>query len=124
MDGGRVYLGTSPEGWPAFETGEQAVVFLYATTSLGFQSTVGLFQGKFRIENGQAFNAIENAGLFDDLAVDRSLMSKEEQKMVGAGRGRCVTETFLGFVRKAVDEGWFGQTPSASKGKRGPRSED
>jgi hypothetical protein len=122
MDGGRTYLGMSPDGWPTFEPGEHVVVFLYPTTALGFQSTVGLLQGKFRIENSRVFNAIENAGLFDGLSVDPALLAPGEKKMVGSARGRCDSEAFFGFVRKAVQEGWFG--PSGSKAPRGIRNED
>jgi len=123
-EGGRTYLGVSPEGWPKFKEGEQTMVFLYPTTSLGFQSTVGLFQGKFQIENDQVFNEIENAGLFDGLSVDPHLLTKEEQKLVGTVRGRCPSETFRGFVRKAVQESWFGQAPANPRVKRDLQSED
>ncbi len=121
---GRTYLGVSPEGWPKFKEGEQALVFLYPTTTLGFQSTVGLIQGKFRIEDDQIFNEIENVGLFDGVSVDPKLLTKEERKMIGTVRGRYPSVTFRGFVRKAVQEGWFGQAPANPRVRRDLQSED
>jgi hypothetical protein len=107
MGDGRVYVGVSPDGWPRFEVGEEVVVFLHATTSLGFQTTAGLFQGKFKIENGQVYNGLENAGLFAGVTTDRGLLSKAEGKMLDIKRGRCPVGPFKSFVRKAVEQNWF-----------------
>ena len=107
MGDGRVYVGVSPAGWPKFRTGEEVMVFLYTTTSLGFQSSAGLMQGKFNIQDSQLFNEINNIGLFQDVAVDPALLTEEEQKMLDAAQGKCPAETFRGFVRKAVQQNWF-----------------
>jgi hypothetical protein len=107
MPNGRVYVGVSPDGWPKFREGEQVMVFLHATTALGFQSSAGLLQGKFNIKGSQVFNEINNMGLFEGVSIDPGLLTEEEQKMLESTQGTYPEETFRGFVRKAVDQDWF-----------------
>ena len=62
---GRVYLGR-PSGWPTWRRGESAIVFMYSKSGkTGFQTTVGLGQGKLSMANGKAMNAYGNTRLFD-----------------------------------------------------------
>ncbi len=107
MGDGRTYLGVSPDGWPKFAVGEEVMVFLHQTTSLGFQSAAGLLQGKFNIKDKQIVNEINNLGLFENVSVNPGLLTEAEQKMLQATQGRCPAETFISFVRKAVDQNWF-----------------
>ena len=107
MGDGMTYLGVSPAGWPKFEENEEVMVFLHQTTSLGFQSAAGLLQGKFNIKNKQIVNEINNDALFKNVSVDPGLLTEAEQKMLQATQGKCRAETFISFVRKAVDQDWF-----------------
>ena len=109
MPNGQVYVGVSPDGWPHFELGEAVIVFLHPRTSLGFQSAAGLVQGKFTIRDDFVRNDLDNVGLFAGLSIDTSKMTEAEIKMTRMSRGRCSAQTFKGFVRKAVAEGWFVQ---------------
>lgn len=120
MGNGQVYLGVSPEGWPRFALGEEVIVFLHAKTSLGFQSAAGLVQGKFSVQNKLARNDLDNVGLFAGLSIDPSKLSEAETKMTKTTRGRCSAETFKGFVRKAVNQGWF-DTGNAGRSQRGSK---
>ncbi|MCH7548686.1 MAG: hypothetical protein IH969_03960 [Candidatus Krumholzibacteriota bacterium] len=104
---GRTNLLVSPEGWPTFAVGEEVMLFLFETTALGFQSTVGLFQGKFNLQNGSMINAIDNRGLFTGMTVDPGLLTDAETEMLATERGAVPAHTFVSFVTKAVQNSWF-----------------
>jgi hypothetical protein len=123
MGNGRTYVGVSPDGWPRFQVGENIIVFLYAKTSLGFQSSTGLLQGKFNISDNRVANAINNVGLFENINVQSELLSNAEEKMIGTARGECPVETFRGFVRKAVDQDLFNAAQPRTP-KRGDQREE
>jgi len=107
MRNGRTFVGVSPDGFPRFTPGEDVVLFLYAKTSLGFQSTAGLMQGKFTVKGHELVNDINNRGLFDNVTVDPSQLTPAEQKMLAKGQGPLDQDVFKGFVKKAVQQGWF-----------------
>ncbi|HXV13608.1 MAG TPA: hypothetical protein VEC56_05325, partial [Candidatus Krumholzibacteria bacterium] len=107
MGNGRTFLGVSPDGFPRFKQGEDVVVFLFATTSLGFQSTAGLMQGKFNVSGRQLTNEINNLGLFQGVSIDPAQLTPAEQKMLGSNEGPLDSELFKGFVKKAVQNAWF-----------------
>lgn len=107
MGNGRTFLGVSPDGFPRFTPGEDVVVFLFATTSMGFQSTAGLMQGKFTVSGRGVANDINNLGLFTDLNLNPAQLSSAEQKMLESKEGPLNTELFKGFVKKAVQQSWF-----------------
>lgn len=107
LGNGKTSLMVSPDGFPEFEVGSEVLLFLYPTTSLGFQSTVGLMQGKFDIHNDEVINAIDNEGLFANLSIDLDQLSERERKMVERDRGAVDKSTFKSFVGKAVQNGWF-----------------
>jgi hypothetical protein len=102
---GKVYLGGRPEGWPNWNVGDVSMVFLYAKGRVtGFQTTVGLGYGKLGMGNGVAVNAFDNVGLFSNVAIDRSKLSADEQKMFDAKNGPVNADTLRNFVRRAVNE--------------------
>jgi len=71
MGDGRVYLGVSPDGFPRWAKGETVMAFLYQPASItGFQTTVGLAQGKFNVSSGKIVNGFGNLGLFEDMEDD------------------------------------------------------
>ncbi len=106
LGNGRTYVGVSPDGFPRFGLGEDVVLFLFAKTSKGFESTAGLMQGKFTVSGRQMANDINNLDLFRDINVPGQL-SPAEQKMIASKEGPLDTDVFKGFVRKAVQQSWF-----------------
>ena len=104
---GRTYLGVSPEGLPRFSVGEDVLLFLYRKASqTGLQTTVGLYQGKFKKDGNRFENGVENIGLMNGVSVSPSLLSPGEQKLLKAKKGPVQADVFLDFVRKAVRERW------------------
>jgi hypothetical protein len=104
---GRTYLGVSPDGWPKFEMGEKVMLFMHGPSSLGFQSPVGMMQGKFTLDENNACNAVNNIGLFKNMTVDPNLLSDAEQKLLDIQQGPVRAESFVSFVEKAVANNWF-----------------
>jgi hypothetical protein len=103
---GRVYLGR-PAGWPTWRKDETALVFMYSKSrSTGFQTTVGLGQGKMSIANGVAMNGYDNGTLFHNVQVNRSLLDAQEQKMFDTQHGPVDEETFRRFLHRAVEGNW------------------
>ena len=108
MPDGRVNLNVIPDGWPVFVRGEEVVLFLYQAAPLtGLRTTVGLFQGKFTLQDDGLANVIDNQGLFKNVNVDPAVLGDLEQKMVAQESGAVRPDTFLNFVRRAVDENWI-----------------
>jgi len=105
LPNGKVYLGGRPEGWPTWNVGEVSLVFLYQKARVtGFQTTVGLGYGKLGMGNGVAVNAYDNVGLFSNVAVDRTKLSAEENRMFDAKNGPVNANTLRTFVRRLVNE--------------------
>ena len=108
MPDGRTSLGVSPDGWPRFLSGEKVIVFLYqAGSATGFRTTVGLFQGKFDIKDGNVSNGIQNQGLFNKVVVDPKLATDAQTKMLGTEKGAVPADAFLSLVRRAVQDKWI-----------------
>jgi hypothetical protein len=108
LGNGLRYVGVSPDGWPRFAEGEKVVLFLYKKASkTGLRTTVGLLQGKFVERDGRVTNGIENEGLFRNISVSEDLLTPAEAKMVKAPRGALTADTFVSFVRKAVQGRWI-----------------
>lgn len=107
MPDGRVYLGGRPTEWPTWRKDEAAIVFLYPKAKYtGLQTTVGLGYGKVSLGNGVAMNAFDNAGLFDGVSVNRTLLDSAEQQMVDTKKGPVGAETFRKFLHRAVAGNW------------------
>jgi hypothetical protein len=107
MGNGMVNLNTTLDGWPNYKQNQEVVLFLYKEASLtGFRTTVGLLQGKFDAEGDLLANAINNRGLFQNINVDPQVLSAAEQKLLDSSEGPMNRETFVGFVRNAVAQGW------------------
>ncbi len=108
MSNGYVNANVTPDGWARYAEGEEVMLFLYKEASLtGLSTTVGLFQGKFTIVDGQIANAINNQGLFRNISVPTSQLTEEEGKFLLKTKGSLPASTFIAFVRKAVEGRWF-----------------
>jgi hypothetical protein len=103
---GRTYLGR-PIAWPTWHKNEMAIVFMYGKArSTGFQTTVGLGQGKMSLANGVAVNGYDNTSLFNGVKANRGLLTAEEQKMFATKKGPVNADTFRKFLHRAVDGNW------------------
>lgn len=108
MGNGITNLNVTPDGWPTYSQGEDVVLFLYKAAGwTGLRTTVGLFQGKFVIKDGYITNAINNAGLFDGVRVDRTKLTEKERAMLQQKEGKIPEELFMSFLRKSAEERWF-----------------
>ena len=108
MGNGLVNLNVTLAGWPTYSKGDDVVLFLYKAASLtGLRTTVGLEQGKFIVEDGYVINAIDNAGLYSGVNVDKRLLNEKEIAMLEKREGPVKEELFLSFVRKALEQKWF-----------------
>lgn len=107
LGNGITYLGVSPPGWPRYRAGDQVILFLYKSGSqTGFRSTVGLLQGTFKKRNGAYINGIGNEELFRNVSAPRSELTFDEQEMMRQRIGGIPAQTFVDFVRKAVENRW------------------
>lgn len=103
---GRTNLMVSPDGFPRFRQNEDVMVFLYQPAQVtGLQTTVGLLQGKFSIENGEISNAIGNQNVFYKVRIDAGLLSASEERLTHASDSMDA-ETFVSLVKRAVAEEW------------------
>ena len=71
----------------------------------GLQTTAGMAQGKLNLVNGKLINEFNNAGLFDGVEVDDSLLTDEQQNMLTTP-GAVDAQAFMDLVTRAVAEGW------------------
>ena len=103
---GHKLLALTPEAFPSWRKGEYVVAFLYRPASrTGLQTTVGLAQGKLSMVNDRLVNEFGNAGLFEGVDIDASLLSTEEEAMLKA-KGAVDMRTFMHLVGRAVQNQW------------------
>ena len=108
MENGKVYIGTTPEGWSKYETGEDAMFFLYKPASVtGLQTTTGLGQGKVMFKGGNAISQAGNEGLFENVDVNAGLLNDKDKRLLATKRGAVNAEGFKSFVRRAVNGKWI-----------------
>jgi len=107
--GGRTYLGTTPEGWPNWSKRERVLVFMGTPARLtGLQTTVGLNQGKLQWSDGRLMNSENNVGMFSNMKITATDLSKEQTTMLAAQQGKAISaEPFVALVRRAVKEDWI-----------------
>lgn len=105
--GGRKFLGLVA-GMPRYAKGEQVVLFLSRTSAIGFRSTIGLTQGRFVLSGGNFENGANNAGLFQGVDLSKARLDAKERFLVTTQQGAVNADTFVGFVRRAVNENWWG----------------
>ncbi len=107
MGDGRVNLMVTPASWSTYAKGEESVFFLRRAASwTGLRTTVGLSQGQFRVSAAGAANAINNAGLFERVAVDPGLLGDAEQRVMGTTRGAVNARAFSSLIKQVVAGKW------------------
>jgi hypothetical protein len=105
---GRTYLGVTPAGWSTYASGEDVILFLHkAASKTGLRTTAGLNQGKFAVRAGGAVSQSENVGLFENLAVDQSMLNANDKRLMATKKGAVNADSFLSFVRRAVKDQWI-----------------
>ena len=108
LENGKVYLGVTPEGWSKYENGEDVMLFLYKQASMtGLRTTVGLGQGKLRVSGGNVISQFGNEGLFDNVDVANNLLNDRDKRLLATKKGPVNTESFISFVRRAVNGKWI-----------------
>ena len=106
MANGHKLLAVAPDGFARWHEGETVVAFMYKPASrTGLQTTAGMAQGKLNLVNGKLINEFNNAGLFDGVEVDDSLLTDEQQNMLTTP-GAVDAQAFMDLVTRAVAEGW------------------
>jgi hypothetical protein len=108
MGNGKVYIGTTPEGWSRYEVNEDAMFFLYKPASMtGLQTTTGLGQGKVMFKGGNAISQAGNERLFENVDVNAGLLNDKDRRLLVTKRGAVNAESFKSFVRRAVNGKWI-----------------
>ena len=104
---GSMNLMVSPDGWPRFRADERVMLFLYQPGERYLmQSTVGLLQGKFRIEGETIVNDIGNANLFYNTQLDGRVLTERQTEFVQDPSDMRTSE-FVQLVRDVIAERWI-----------------
>ena len=107
LPGGKVMLALTPEGFPKWREGESVVAFMHKPAArTGLQTTAGVAQGKFVQVNGTLVNDFNNAGLFEGVEIDDSLLSDEHRSLLHEP-GAVDAAAFIDLVGKAVEGNWI-----------------
>jgi hypothetical protein len=107
MANGKAFIALRPEGFPRWIEGETVVAFLREPASItGLQTTAGMGQGKLSMVNGKLINEYQNAGMFDGVDIDSSLLTSEQQNMLLNPRA-IDASAFIDLVGRAVSEQWI-----------------
>jgi hypothetical protein len=107
MANGKSLIAMRPEGFPKWVEGETVMAFLRAPASItGLQTTAGMGQGKLTLVNGKLVNEYQNAGMFDGVDIDSSLLNSEQQNMLLNPR-TIDASAFVDLVGRAVSGQWI-----------------
>jgi len=105
---GRTYLGVTPEGWPHWVEKETVMLFLSGQARLtGLQTTVGLGQGKLRLQQGKLSSETQNAGLFNGVQINAQGLNQAQRDMLRSDGSPVDAGSFIELVRRAVNENWI-----------------
>lgn len=104
---GRINLMVTPAGWPTYSAGEQVMLFLHKPAAkTGFQTTVGLTQGKFVIRGDKISNGLNNEELFSRIKFNGQV-KPTHQDLINQKGGSYSAQAFLSLVKTAVQENWI-----------------
>jgi len=118
MADGCTNLMVTPAAWATYSTGEETILFLYkAAAWTGLRTTTALGQGKFKVKMGGAANHINNAGLFDGVQVDQTLLGDTEKRLMATKTGAVNSQGFVSLLKQAVNGKWVekGQMKNAKQ---------
>jgi hypothetical protein len=104
---GRINMMVTPAGWPTYTVGERVMLFLHRPAArTGFQTTVGLAQGKFMLHQDRIANSISNDALFSGVEFKKSLKPGFAD-LVNQPGGAYAAQEFIELVRTVVEEKWI-----------------
>ena len=107
MPNGHKFVAVTPEGLARWTEGETVVAFMYKPASqTGLQTTAGMAQGKLSMINGKLVNDYDNAGMFEGVQINDSLLNAEQQNML-TSPGAVDAGAFMDLVGRAVAEQWI-----------------
>jgi hypothetical protein len=119
LDGKRLMM-PAPEGFPRYASGEKVLLFLYPqAVKTGLRTTAGLTQGKFTLGPGLATSGTGNTGLFRNVHLDSGLVKESDRRLLATQSGPMNPDSFLSFLRRAVQERWIETGRLASLGRSG-----
>jgi hypothetical protein len=96
----------APEGLPRYTAGTELVLMLRPSARLtGFRMPAGVTAGKFQIGPGRVENEHGNVGLFRNVRLEQGVGNAKETRMIVDG-GAVNPDTFLSFLRRAVQGRW------------------
>ena len=96
----------APEGFPRYTAGTELVLMLRPSARLtGFRMPAGVTSGKFVIGPGRLENERGNIGLFSNVSLEQGLGTAKDTRMIVDG-GPANPDTFLSFLRRAVQDRW------------------
>ncbi len=99
----------APEGIPRYSQGEHVLLFVGTAASMtGLRTTTGLGHGKFVLGAGSAENDLGNQGVFQNVSVLDSLLTSNDQRILGTTAGAVNPDDLLSLVRRAVSQNWLG----------------
>ena len=117
QDGKRLMM-PAPEGFPRYASNEQVLLFLYPQArQTGLRTTAGLIQGKFTLGPGFAANGTGNVGLFRNVSLDQGVVEESDKRLLATESGAINPDSFLSFLRRAVQGRWVETGRLASRGK-------
>jgi len=96
----------APQGFPRYTAGAELVLMLRPSARLtGFRMPAGVTGGKFEIGPGRVENERGNVGLFSNVRLEQGLGTAKDARMMVDG-GAANPDTFLSFLRRAVQDRW------------------
>jgi hypothetical protein len=118
-DGTRIMM-PAPEGFPRYASGEQVLLFLFPQARrTGLRTTAGLLQGKFTLGPGFAANGTGNVGLFRNVKLEPGLIDESDKRLLATESGAVNSDSFLRFLRRAVQGRWVETGRLASRARSG-----
>lgn len=107
MGNGLTNLMVTPAAFATYRKGEETILFLYKLASrTGFRTTTGLGQGKFNVTVAGATNQFNNAGLFDGIVIEPTLLGSTEKRVMATKTGAVNAQGFVSLVKQAVRGQW------------------
>lgn len=107
MGNGMTNLMVTPAAFANYRKGEETILFLYRPAAkTGFRTTTGLGQGKFNVNLAGAVNQFNNAGLFEGVVMDQTLLGTTDARVMATKTGAVNAQGFLSLVKRAVHGKW------------------
>ena len=105
-------VGPRIPGMPAYEEGEEVILFLAGDSQVGMTSPIGFSQGAFRVINRGGVRSVENGvknmglfrGLLSESKAAKWKLSDQEHNFMSKDKGPLDYDVFTGLVRKILHQ--------------------